>query len=86
MRWLFILLVLFGAGAAFAFDGDAASQRYYAARAECRLGETDAGESLSHEQISIRCDEVEQLAKSLEENGYCWNENEMEWAVCPVTN
>lgn len=86
MRWLFIVLMLFGASVALAFDGDAASQSYYAARAECRVGETEAGESLSHEQIASRCNEVERLAKSLEENGYCWDEKEQEWVVCSFTN
>lgn len=67
---------------ALAFDGQAASEKYYEVRGDCRMAETKDGQRLTDAEQDERCALLEKLGKELRDNGYCWDKSEVAWEVC----
>jgi hypothetical protein len=80
MRALGLLLAM--SVPALAFDGTQAAEEYYAVRGECRIGETATGIQLTAEQNDQQCKKLEELGAALKANGYCWDNDELEWVRC----
>lgn len=80
---LFALLMLVpGVAWADDFDGKKASEYWYAAHAECRLGQDATGAELSDADRAADCNRREILTILLETHHYCFDKSEQEWAVC----
>lgn len=73
---------LIAASGARAGDVEALKERYYADRPVCRSIE----ENTSEEQAMAACASMEAIAKVLTADGYCWDNAELIWDECPMTN
>jgi len=82
LKILGMIGVLLFATNATAEDADALKERYYADRPVCRSIE----ESTSEEQAAAACESMETIAKVLTADGYCWDNAEVIWDECPLTN
>lgn len=80
------LAVIFGcvlvASGARADDAKALIERYYDDRPVCRSIE----EGTTEEQALAACESLEGIAKVLTADGYCWDNAELIWDECPMTN
>jgi hypothetical protein len=63
-------------------DAKALMERYYDDRPVCRSIEVDTSE----EQALAACESMETIAKALTADGYCWDNAELIWDKCPMTN
>lgn len=84
---LAVVASLLVAVAALAFDGsfngDAAASAYNDFRSGCRVGEM-WGKEISTDESDKACIALAAIAEQLKSHGYCWNDSEVEWAICEV--
>lgn len=60
--------------------------RYADVRMECRQGESPDGKPISVEESDASCEKRDVLGKELTDKGYCWDNGEQTWIICPLTN
>ena len=65
------------------FDGPKVAKIYYDVRWNCHLGATADGKILSQSERDRQCQILDALGEQLEAHGYCWNNSEQEWVLCP---
>ena len=82
----FLLLAASPTHAAFdgKFDGAMVAKIYYDVRWTCHLGATADGKVLSPSERDRQCRILDALGEQLESHGYCWNNSEQEWVLCPT--
>lgn len=84
MRFAAVLFAALTLGTSLlAFDASAKIETYYDLRHECRVGEDANGNTVSPEQSSASCEELNAVGKELTRAGYCFDKTEQEWALCP---
>jgi hypothetical protein len=82
MRRIIALSFLLVSSNAYAFSGPVTAAEWYAVHELCRLGQMADGAELSKNDNDAACAERDKLQKELAANGYCWNNDEQEWAAC----
>lgn len=68
--------------AAEAADLEALKAQYYEARPVCRMIEQET----TQEQADKACSVMEEIASKMTEAGQCWDNSELVWDKCPLTN
>lgn len=67
------------------FDGDKAAGAYYAFRGACRIGELD-DHPITPARMAYYCAALDALGFQLLSNGWCWNQDEVEWNAPGTTS
>lgn len=82
LKFAVMIGCLLAASGTQADDTKALIERYYEERPVCRSIEADTTE----EQAQAACASLEGIEKALTADGYCWDNAELIWDECPMTN
>ncbi len=78
-------LLALSALSAHAEDIEGLKTRYYDLRGGCRQSEM-GDKTLNEAETQQACDELAVVGKKLQEANLCWDNSELVWDKCPLTN